>query len=101
LDRGLFQKQVAQQGGVQETTVYNRERNAPGPPSRNVPPLNSLLDEPIYLIGRPRRIQVAQPRWDAGIQRVVTATADVGRSTGFRKRDILLYAWVKRKIPIR
>jgi len=43
LDLGLLQRQVAQQIGVDETTVYNWERNATSPSVRHFPAITQFL----------------------------------------------------------
>jgi len=43
LDLGLFQKEVAEKIGVDETTIYNWERNATNPPNRHIPRIIEFL----------------------------------------------------------
>jgi transcriptional regulator with XRE-family HTH domain len=43
LDLGLFQRQVAEQIGVTEWTIFNWESNATRPPNRHVPRIIAFL----------------------------------------------------------
>jgi len=43
LDLGLFQKQVAEQIGVTESTIFNWESNETQPPNRHVPRIIAFL----------------------------------------------------------